>query len=114
MTQAAAVWLVLVVAIVAANLPFFSERLLVVGPRRAPKAFAWRLLELLILWGLTLALGFALEAQLGQRSPQQWEFFVATGCLFLTLASPGFVWRQLRKPAKPAFQTAKELHDGIV
>jgi len=97
MNQTAAVWLVLVVAVVAANLPFLTERVLIVGPRRASKALAWRLLELLLLGGLTLLLGFALEARLGQRQAQGWEFYAAAFCLFLTFAFPGFVWRYLRK-----------------
>lgn len=97
MGQTQAVWLVVAGALLAANLPFLSERLLLVGPRRAPKAFGWRLLELVLLWGAVLGLGFGLEASLGQRSPQGWEFYAATGCLFLTLASPGFVWRYLRR-----------------
>ena len=40
------------------------------GPKRQPKALAWRALELLVLWGLTVALGFGLEARLGQIQPQ--------------------------------------------
>lgn len=97
MNSGAAVWLVLLVALVCANLPFFSERILLVGPRRAPKALAWRLLELVLLGGVTLGVGFALESALGQRHPQAWEFYAAAGCLYLTFAFPGFVWRYLRK-----------------
>jgi Protein of unknown function (DUF2818) len=97
MNSGVAVWLVLVLAVLAANLPFLNERLLVIGPRRQSKAFGWRLLELLLLGGLTLVLGMALEGSLGQRSPQQWEFYAAWLCLFLTLAFPGFVWRYLRR-----------------
>ena len=97
MGQSAGVWLVLGVALVAANLPFVNERLLVVGPRRAPKELAWRLLELLLLGAATLVLGFALEARIGRRQPQGWEFYAALGCLFLTFAFPGFVWRYLRR-----------------
>jgi hypothetical protein len=97
-TQAASVWLVLVVAIVTANLPFFNERLFVLGPRPGPeKAFGWRLLELVVYAGLTWGLGSGLEASIGQRSPQGWEFYAAGACLFVTLASPGFVWRYLRR-----------------
>jgi hypothetical protein len=98
MTQSQAVWLVLLVAIAAANLPFLNERLLLIGPRRHPaKAFGWRLLELLIWGGLTLGLGVALESSLGQRAEQGWEFYAAAGFLFLTLAFPGFIWRYLRR-----------------
>jgi Protein of unknown function (DUF2818) len=103
-TQTASVWLVLAVAIVAANLPFLNERLFVVGPRTgAEKAFAWRLLELAVYAGLTWGLGSALESSIGQRSRQGWEFYAAGGCLFITLASPGFVWRYLRR--RPASLT---------
>lgn len=97
MNHGAEVALVLLAAVVAANLPFLSERLLLVGPRRAPKALGWRLLELLLLAALTLGLGRLLEARIGQVSPQGWEFFAAWGCLFLVLGFPGFVWRYLRK-----------------
>lgn len=97
MGQSAAVWLVLGFALAAANLPFVNERLLVLGPRRDPKRLAWRLLELLLLGAATLVLGFTLEARLGQRQPQGWEFYAALGCLFLTFAFPGFVWRYLRR-----------------
>ena len=97
MDQSVAVWLVLAVAIAAANLPYFSERLLFVGPRRAPKAAGWRLLELALMAGLVYGLGSLLEARIGQRSPQGWEFYAAGTCLFITLGFPGFVWRYLRR-----------------
>ena len=97
MEQTASVWMVLLVAVVAANLPFVNERLFVVGPRRDPKNLGWRLLELLVLFGLVLGLGFGLETRLGQRQPQGWEFYAVALCLFLTLAFPGFVWRYLRR-----------------
>ena len=98
MNFALEVWLVLSVALVAANLPFVNERLLVVGPRRVPaKAFAWRLLELVLLFGATLGLGVALESRIGQRHPQGWEFYAAAFAMFVTFAFPGFVWRYLRR-----------------
>jgi hypothetical protein len=97
MNSSAAVWVVLLLALVAANLPFVNERLLVIGPKRAPKVIGWRLLELVILWGATLAIGFALEARAGQIQPQGWEFYAALGFSFITFAFPGFVWRYLRR-----------------
>lgn len=97
MSQGLAAWLVVIGALVLANLPFVNDRLLVVGPIRSNKPFAWRALELVLFWGLLLGLGVLLESSLGQRAPQEWEFFAASGCLFLTLAAPGFVWRHLRK-----------------
>ena len=93
----AAAWLVILFAVVAANLPFLTERLFLVGPRRAPKAFGWRLVELVLLYGATIGLGVALEARIGQRQPQGWEFYAAMASLFVTFAFPGFVWRYLRR-----------------
>ncbi len=97
MESSAAVWLVLFVAVAGANLPFVNERLFVVGPVRAPKSIGWRLIELVVMWGVTLAIGFGLEARAGQIQAQGWEFYAAMGFLFLTLAFPGFVWRYLRR-----------------
>lgn len=97
MDQSAAVWLVLAVAVLAANVPYFNERLLLVGPRRAPKAVAWRLLELVLMAVLTFAVGAVLESRIGQRHAQGWEFYAAGACLFITLGFPGFVWRYLRR-----------------
>jgi hypothetical protein len=97
MNQGAAVALVLLAAIVAANLPFLNDRLFAIGPRRAHKALGWRLLELLVFGALVLLLGFGLESRVGQRHAQGWEFYAAALCLFVTFAFPGFVWRYLRK-----------------
>jgi hypothetical protein len=90
--------LVLVLAAVAANLPFVNERLFVFGPRLEPaKSLGWRLLELLCFGTAVVVLGMALEARIGQRQPQGWEFYAIVICLFLTFAFPGFVWRILRR-----------------
>ena len=48
---------------------------------------------------LTFGVGTALEAQIGQRHAQGWEFYAAAACLFATLGFPGFVWRYLRRGA---------------
>lgn len=99
MTGLVPVWaiaIVLVAAIVAANLPFLNERLFLVGPRRENKAFAWRLLELVVYAGLVGLLGRGLENHLTQASPLRWEFVAVWLCVFLTLGFPGFVWRYLR------------------
>jgi len=97
MDQSLAVRLVLAAAVIAANLPYFNERLLLVGPRLAHKAFGWRLLELVLMAVLTFGLGAILEARIGQRQQQGWEFYAAATCLFITLGFPGFVWRYLRR-----------------
>jgi Protein of unknown function (DUF2818) len=103
MNHAAEVWTVILFALVAANLPFVNERLFIVGPKRAPKVLAWRLVELALMAAITFGLGVLLEDHIGQRQEQKWEFFAAAGCLFITFAFPGFVWRYLRK--QPATTT---------
>ena len=97
MTQAAAVWLVLLAAVLAANLPFVSQKLLALWPLPEGKSLGLRLGEMLLLYVLVGLLGLALERQLGQISPQGWEFYAVTAALFVTLAFPGFVYRYLLK-----------------
>jgi hypothetical protein len=95
-TQTGFIWLVIVTACVAANLPFVNQRLLAVGPALAPrKKLLMRLAELVILYFLVGGLAWVLEQRVGQRAPQGWEFFAITGTLFVTLAFPGFVYRYL-------------------
>jgi hypothetical protein len=97
MSSTAYAWIVIVASVVLANLPFFTERLFCfVG---VEKSLAKRLLELIVYYVLVGALGYFAQAQLGQVSPQAWEFYAVTFALFLTLAFPGFVWRYLRKAA---------------
>ncbi len=97
MNNTLAVWLLLLLGFVTANLPFFTERVLLVGPLRPNKALGWRLLELLLLTALTIGLGMLIEARIGQRSPQGWQFYAVALCLMLTFAFPGFTWRYLRR-----------------
>ena len=97
MSPNASVWVVIVAALIAANLPFLNDRLLAVVPLKGRKSLALRLAELVVLYFLVGALGLALEQHEGQIAPQGWEFYAVTGALFVTLAFPGFVWRYLRK-----------------
>ena len=98
MSADAFAWLVIVTALVAANLPFLNERLLGVFKRQAAtKSLGLRLLELCIFYGITASLAFLAERQLGPVYQQRWEFYATTVTLFVTLAFPGFIWRYLRK-----------------
>jgi hypothetical protein len=81
MTQSASVWFVVLVALLAANLPFLNDRLLAV----------------VLLYFVVGGLGLLLEQRLGRIAPQGWEFYAITGTFFLTLAFPGFVFRYLYK-----------------
>ncbi|GAC1533082.1 MAG: DUF2818 family protein [Ramlibacter sp.] len=96
MSQTASIWLVIVLAFIAANLPFLvNSRLLAVLPLRHPKALPVRLAELLVCYVIVGGIGLLLENRLGQIAPQGWEFYAVTGALFITLAFPGFIWRYL-------------------
>ena len=98
MSQNVAIWLLIGLAAVAANLPFVNQRLMTVLPLRTPvKSLAWRLLELVLWYFIVGAIGMAVEKSLGQNAPQGWEFYAVTAALFLTLAFPGFVYRYLAR-----------------
>ena len=88
--------MVLLSAVIGANLPFLNQRWLGVIPRSQPKkALGLHVLELVVCYLLVGALGLLLEKADGQSYPQGWEFYATTAALFLTLAFPGFVYRYL-------------------
>ena len=88
-----AIYGLLLIALVTANLPFLIERKLFIfksGARR--KGFGWRLLELTLLYFIVGALALAIESRQGQIYVQSWEFYAITFCLFMVFAYPGFVY----------------------
>jgi hypothetical protein len=93
-TSTQIVFLVLL-ALLAANLPFANQRILLVGPQRSSKPLFWRLIELVALYFVVGGIGLAIENHNGQIAPQGWEFYAVTGTMFVTLAFPGFVYRYL-------------------
>lgn len=96
MSPNAAISLLLLTAIVLANESFFSQRFLWIGPSK--KQHPWlQVLELLLAYAAFVFLGMGLETFVGQHSPQAWQFYAVSLCLFLTMAFPGFVWRYLLK-----------------
>ncbi|MFL6672952.1 MAG: DUF2818 family protein [Massilia sp.] len=97
-------WLVVAVALAAANLPFLNESVfgfIPMKPARAggarTKRFVVRLLELIVLYFIVGGLAYALESRIGNVFAQTWEFYAITGPMFVVLAFPGFVLRYLRK-----------------
>jgi hypothetical protein len=97
-------WIVVAVALAAANLPFANERVFGLLSMKATqtgqarnKHFLARLLELLVLYFLVGAVAYLLESRIGNVFAQGWEFYAVTACLFLVLAFPGFIFRYLRK-----------------
>jgi hypothetical protein len=90
-------WLVIVIAIAAANLPFFNEQVFALVPSRwESKPLFVRLIEMVVLF---FAVGHRLRSRRPPRQPlpADWEFYAISACLFLVLAFPGFILRYLRK-----------------
>ncbi len=88
--------LLLILAFLAANLPFLVERIFfVVRPGSGNKPFAWRLLELVTLFFVVGGIAMLLEGKLGDIHRQGWEFYAINAALFVVFAYPGFVYRYL-------------------
>lgn len=86
----------LLLAIVFANLPFLSERVFLIWLPGSGHKSAWlRIAELVVLYFLTGAVAYLMEARLGPVHSQHWEFWPITTCLFLVFAYPGFLYRYL-------------------
>ncbi len=85
----------LLLALAAANIPFISERMLLVMPLKNGKHLAWQLSELLVLYFIVGGIAVLLERQLTTRHSQNWEFYAISICLFLVFAFPGFTYRYL-------------------
>jgi hypothetical protein len=89
----------LILAVVVANAPFFSERyLLIKKPREGTtKGLGFRFFELAVGYLIVLGIAILIEGRLGKVHDQAWQFYAITICLFLVLAYPGFVVRYLKK-----------------
>ena len=90
---------ILLLALIAANLPWFSPKLFYLLPLKTnAKNLAWCLLELIIYYFLIGAIAiYAEKSSLGQIAPQGWEFYAVTFSLFLVFAFPGFVYKIMWK-----------------
>lgn len=94
--SAVSTWILLIIAIVAANLPWIGERFFFFfNPPKAQGKRVWmRLLEWLVLYIVVGLIAMGLEQKAtGNRYSQDWEFYVVTFCLFVVFAIPGFVYR---------------------
>lgn len=95
MSQTASVWLVVLLALLAANLPFLSNRVFAIYKLAFPKPLPLRLLEMVISYFVVGAVALLLEQRAGQIAAQGWQFYAITAALFITFAFPGFVYRYL-------------------
>lgn len=88
--------LLLILAFIAANLPFLVERIFfVIRPRAGSKNFAWRLLELIVMFFVVGGIALLLESRGADVHKQNWEFYAVNAALFVVFAYPGFVYRYL-------------------
>lgn len=91
-------WLIILLALCGANLPFVNHRLFGVFRVGYPRKPLWlRLLEVVALYAVVGVIAYLLESRAGNVFAQGWEFYAVTGCLFIVFAFPGFVYRYLRK-----------------
>ena len=85
--------ILLISILLAANLPWFSDRLFYAIPIKS-KHFGWHLLELIGLYFVVGGIAHLVESKTtGQIAHQHWEFYATTACLFIVFAFPGFIWR---------------------
>jgi len=94
MATGTAIIALLVVAIIAANLPWMSERVAFIArPPERGKSEWVRLVEWLLLFGVVglIAAGLEYRTQ-GQLQVQGWEFWVMNLSLFAVFALPGFIY----------------------
>lgn len=93
MSQSGYVWIYIGLAVVAANLPWLSDRLFFVSRSDKGKSAWFRVLEWAALYFLMGAIGMGLERRLtGEVYSQSWVFYVVTLALFVVFALPGFVY----------------------
>lgn len=85
----------LVVAFIAANLPWFSERVFGFISLKSGKKSSWLcLLEWFVLYLLVGMVALGLEKKFtSDIYSQGWEFYASTLCLFIVFALPGFIYR---------------------
>lgn len=100
--MSAAGWFIVLLALVAANLPFFNQRLFALIPLRAKAArgaaAGWlRLAELIAMYFVVGAFGYWLESRAGNVFVQGWQFYAISFSLFLVFAFPGFTIKYLVK-----------------
>lgn len=89
------------IALILANLPFFTRRVLFVfRPASGEKSFAWRMLEVILLYFVVGSVARVLEASSGEIYRQNWEFYAITFFLFVVFAYPGFVYRYMWRGRK--------------
>lgn len=94
MDQNSAVWLLLVTALVLANLPFILANRLFLVIKVEAKSFIVNVVEWFVYFGITGVFAYLLEKKvMGHVAPQDWEFYTIVFFMFMIFAFPGFIYR---------------------
>lgn len=89
-----AVWLLLVIAVILANIPWILSNRIFIFIRVESKSFVINMLEWLLYFILTGIFAYLLENKsMGHVQPQDWEFYAITFFMFMIFAFPGFIYR---------------------
>jgi len=111
MPSSIAVLILFIVTLIAANIPFISNRVLLVLKEDDNKSFWLRFAEWFIMYIIVMAIAIGLETKLHGAAyasvwefwnfSQNWEFYSITLCLFVVFALPGFIYHyDLKKHLK--------------
>lgn len=97
--------ILILIILVIANIPWFTERFFLFFQMKKGKYWAWRLFELVVFYFLSLVVAIMSEIRFsGDVHPQQWEFFATTFCAFLVLSAPGLIYRYQWLPLNQKFK----------
>ena len=90
-----AILIFIIVAFIAANLPWITERVFGLIALKSEKKPVWLcILEWFVLYLLTGMVALGIEKKFtSDIQAQDWEFYASTLCLFLVFALPGFIYR---------------------
>ena len=88
------VWLLLVTAVILANIPWVLSTRLFLFIKVPSKSFVINSLEWFMYFILTGVFAYLLEGKsMGHVQPQEWEFYAVTLFMFMIFAFPGFIYR---------------------
>ncbi len=88
------VWLLLLTAIILANIPGFFPNRVLIFIRAENKSVIVYLAELFLYFILMGILAYLLENRvMGSVASQDWEFYVVTLVMFTVFAFPGFIYK---------------------
>lgn len=88
------VWLLLVTAIVLANIPWLLQNKILIFVAAPKKSFILGFAEWFLYFIVTGILAYLLEMKtMGNVAEQGWEFFTIVLFMFVIFAFPGFIYR---------------------